>query len=91
MARQPRLDLTGLPQHVVQRGSDRQVCFAAEDDCLRCLQELPEASSRHACAIHAYVLMANHVHRLLTAATTGAISRMMQAAGRRNVGSFHAR
>ena len=91
MARQPRLDLRGIPQHVVQRGNDRQACFTAETDYLRYLQELREASSKHDCAIHAYVLMTNHVHLLITPATTGAISRMMQAVGRRYVGSFNAR
>jgi putative transposase len=44
MARQPRLDLPDIPQHLVQRGNDRQVCFAADTDYLRYLQELREAS-----------------------------------------------
>jgi putative transposase len=91
MARQPRLDLPGIAQHVVQRGNDRQVCFATDTDYLRYLQELREASSKHDCAIHAYVLMTNHVHLLVTPAAIGGISRMMQAVGRRYVGSFNAR
>ena len=91
MARQPRLDLLGIPRHVVQRGNDRQACFAAESDYQRYLQELREASSKHDCAIHAYVLMTNHVHLLVTPETIGAISRMMQSVGRRHVGSFNAR
>jgi putative transposase len=91
MARQPRFDLPGIPHHLVQRGNDRQACFAAETDYLRYLQELRETSAKHDCAIHAYVLMTNHVHLLVTPATTGAISRMMQAVGRRYVGSFNAR
>lgn len=53
MARQPRIDLPGIPQHVVQRGNDRQACFASEADYLRYVQELREASSKHDCAIHA--------------------------------------
>ena len=91
MARQPRLALPGIPRHVVQRGNDRQACFAAESDYQRYLQELREASSTHDCAIHAYVLMTNHVHLLVTPETIGAISRMMQAVGRRYVGSFNVR
>lgn len=91
MARLPRIDLPGIPQHVVQRGNDRQACFAAEADYLRYLQELREASSKHDCAIHAYVLMTTHVHLPATPAATGAFSRMMQAVGRRYVGSFNAR
>ena len=91
MARQPRLDVPGIPRHVVQRGNDPQICFAAEADCLRYLQKLREASSRHDGAIHAYVLMTNHVHLLVTPNAIDAISRMMQAVGRRYVGSFNAR
>ena len=91
VARQPRLDLPGIPQHVVQRGNDRNACFAAPIDYSQYLQELREASIKHACAIHAYVLMTNHVHLLATPAEPGAISRMMQAVGRRYVGSFNAR
>ena len=91
MARHPRLDLPGIPQHVVQRGNDRQACFAAPIDCGQYLQELREAAAKHGCAIHAYVLMTNHVHLLATPAEAGAMSRMMQAVGRRYVGSFNAR
>jgi len=91
MARLPRLDLPGIPQHVVQRGNDRQACFADGADFARYRQELREASLKHGCAIHAYVLMTNHVHLLLTPAERGATSRMMQAIGRRYVGAFNAR
>lgn len=91
MARLPRLDLPGVPQHVIQRGNDRMACFAAEVDYRQYLQELREAAAKHDCAVHAFVLMTNHVHLLITPAVTGAISRMMQAVGRRYVGSFNAR
>lgn len=57
MARQPRLDLPGIPQHLVQCGNDRQACFAADAEYLRYLQEVREASAKHDCAIDAYVLM----------------------------------
>lgn len=91
MARQPRLDLPGIAQHVVQRGNDRGACFAAPVDYGQYLQELREAATKHGCAVHAYVLMTNHVHLLVTPTEPGAISRMMQAVGRRYVGSFNAR
>jgi putative transposase len=91
MARLPRLDLPGIPQHVIQRGNDRQACFAAEDDYLHYRQELGEAARRFGCALHAYVLMTNHVHLLVTPPEPGAVSRMMQALGRRYVGCFNAR
>jgi putative transposase len=91
MARLPRLDLPGIPQHVVQRGNDRQACFATDVDYGQYLQELREAALKHDCAVHAFVLMTNHVHLLVTPSGAGAISRMMQAVGRRYVGSFNAR
>ncbi len=91
MARQPRLDIAGVPQHIVQRGNDRQACFADDDDYLRYRQELGEAAIKHGCDLHAYVLMTNHVHLLITPHEAGAASRMMQAIGRRYVGSFNAR
>ncbi len=85
MSRQPRPDLAGIPQHVVQRGNDRQPCFFAEADYRRYLVNLREASLRHGCAVHAYVLMTNHVHLLVTPGTVGAVSRMMQTLGRHYV------
>ena len=85
MPRQPRLDMPGMPQHVVQRGNDRQPCFFTEIDHVRYLDELRDASAMHSCAVHAYVLMTNHVHLLLTAERTGAIARLMQSLGRRYV------
>jgi len=91
MARLPRLDVPGIPQHVVQRGNDRQPCFAADDDYQRYRQELGEAARRFGCAVHAYVLMTNHVHILVTPSEPGAVSRMMQAIGRRYVAGFNAR
>ena len=91
MARLPRLDLPGIPQHVIQRGNDRQACFATDTDYLHYRQELGEAAMKHGCSLHAYVLMTNHVHILVTPTESGAVSRMMQAIGRRYVGAFNAR
>lgn len=91
MARLPRIDIPGIAQHVVQRGVDRQPCFASHADYAGYLRELAEAAAKHECAIHAYVLMTNHVHLFATPNTTGAISRMMQAIGRRYVACFNAR
>lgn len=91
MARLPRLDLPGIAQHIVQRGNDRQACFADDADYLHYRQELGEAALKHGCALHAYVLMTNHVHLLVTPNDKGAVSKMMQAIGRRYVGCFNAR
>ena len=85
MPRSKRLDLPGVAQHVVQRGNDRQPCFFRGEDYARYLQDLREASLAFNCRVHAYVLMTNHVHLLVTPYSIGAVSRMMQALGRRYV------
>ena len=85
MPRQPRLDLPGIPQHVIQRGNDRQPCFFTEADYLRYLQELRELALKNHCLVHAYVLMTNHVHLLVTPSASGQIGHLMQALGRRYV------
>lgn len=89
MARLPRFDVPGVAQHVVQRGNDRLPCFAADLDYVRYLQDLRDVARENRCAIHAYVLMTNHVHLLVTPTTAGAVGRMMQALGRRYVSYFN--
>ena len=91
MARQPRLDLPGIPQHIVQRGNNRLPCFLDDADRARYRQLLREALLATGCRLHAYVLMDNHVHLLLTPPAPGATSRMMQWLGRQYVGQFNAR
>lgn len=85
MPRQLRLDIANIPQHVVQRGNDRQPCFFADIDRVRYLQDLREISLREGCDVHAYVLMTNHVHLLMTPTASGQIARVMQSLGRRYV------
>jgi putative transposase len=85
MPRLPRLDLPGIAQHVVQRGVDRQPCFFTDGDRIRYLDELREICLKSGCRVHAYVLMTNHVHLLLTPAATGQVSWTLQALGRRYV------
>ena len=85
MPRQARIDLPGLPQHIVARGNNRQPCFFTDTDRSMYLNCLLVAARNHCVAIHAYVLMTNHVHLLATGATDGAVGRMMQSIGRRYV------
>lgn len=85
MPRPKRIDLPGIPQHVVQRGNDRQPCFFAEADYLRYRTALREIALREGCAVHAYVLMTNHVHLLLTPHRHNAVARTLQSLGRRYV------
>lgn len=91
MARLPRLDLPGIPQHIVQRGNNRLPCFLDDEDRLRYLLLLADALPRSGCQLHAYVLMDNHVHLLLTPNSTGAIGKVMQRLGRNYVGLFNVR
>ena len=85
MPRQSRIDLPGVAQHVVQRGNDRRPCFFQSIDHVRYRDELREATTRAGCAIHAYILMTDHVHLLVTPTETGQVGTMMQALGRRYV------
>lgn len=91
MARLPRFDLPGIPQHVVQRGNNRLPCFLDDADRQRYLQCLHQALVRFRCRLHAYVLMSNHVHLLLTPTEKGAVSRLMHTFSRNYVGLFNGR
>jgi len=85
MARPPRLELPGVPLHVVQRGNNRAACFFSEADRRFYLKCLSRSAAVRGCAVHAYVLMTNHVHLLVTPAEAGAVGAMMQDIGRRYV------
>ena len=89
MARLPRFLLPGHPQHVIQRGNNRQEIFCTEDDYRFYLEKLHEAALEHGCEIHAYVLMTNHVHLLVTPQAENSISKMMQTIGRYYVQYFN--
>jgi putative transposase len=91
MARLPRLILPGQPHHVILRGNNRQAIFFSDLDRQHLLDTLAEASTQYRVAVHAYVLMDNHLHLLLTPPSADALSRMMQSVGRRYVGWFNAR
>lgn len=65
MPRRPRINLVGHPQHVVQRGHNREACFFADEDYLFYLHWLREGVKKYACDVHAYALMTNHVHLLV--------------------------
>jgi len=82
MARPPRLVFPGQPHHVIQRGNNRSPIFFEEKDYWRYLDWLGEESAKHGCAIHAYVLMTNHVHLLVTPSHEDSLSNMMQSLGR---------
>ena len=85
MPRKPRFFLPGVAVHAVQRGHSREPVFYEEQDYLAYLRWLKEAAARYRCAVHAYVLMTNHVHILATPKDQPGISRLMQYVGRRYV------
>lgn len=91
MARLPRLSLPGYPHHVIQRGNNRQAIFASAADDQALLDLLGENARKFDVAIHAYVLMSNHFHLLLTPETVEGLPQMMQALGRRYVRYFNDR
>lgn len=91
MARHPRFALPGYTQHVIQRGNNRDVIFGDREDYEFYRARLAQACERSGCAVHAYVLMTNHVHVLMTPQTSTAISQVMQALGRVYVQYFNYR
>lgn len=91
MARQPRFVLAGQAHHIIQRGNNRQPIVIDDRDREQFLAMLRESALTHRVAIHAYVLMDNHVHLLATPELPDGLSRMMQALGRRYVGWFNHR
>ncbi len=82
MARLTRVSPIGVPQHIVQRGNNRQACFGSDEDMMAYLNWLKEFSKKNKVDIHAWVLMTNHVHILCTPQEEGAVSKMMQSLGR---------
>jgi len=74
--------LPGVPAHVVQRGNNRDACFFQDEDYQFYLAALGDALRRYRVQLHAYVLMTNHVHLLMTPADESGISRVMQHLGR---------
>lgn len=82
MPRQPRYAVPDVPQHVIQRGNNRQAVFLAERDYQVYLDKLKTAADRNGCDVHAWVLMTNHVHLLVTPRKADAVSKTMQSLGR---------
>ena len=89
MARLPRYVIPGQPQHIIQRGNNRQVIFAADADYQFFRDAVVEAAGRFGLAIHAYVWMTNHIHLLATPTDADSISKTFQSAGRKYVQYFN--
>jgi putative transposase len=89
MARQPRSILPGYPLHIVQRGNDRSDCFRRDGDYMLYLLHLRELADKLGCEVHAYCLMTNHVHLLLTPPSGDACAVLMRNLGQRYVSRFN--
>jgi len=85
MPRRARLLLPGVPLHIIQRGNNRQACFYAPEDYRFYLEWLGECADKAQCRIHAYVLMTNHVHLLLSSSKPEGAGVLMKALGQRYV------
>ena len=81
MARRPRNYVTGMPYHIVHRGNNRSLCFYETADQRHYLELLAKISERYGVTVHAYCLMSNHVHILVTCGHVDSISWMMRVIG----------
>jgi len=85
MVRRARLSLPGIPWHIIQRGNNRSACFYADEDYRCYLDHLTEQANKYRCDVHAYVLMTNHVHLLLTPKKEDSAALLMKNLGQRYV------
>ena len=91
MARLPRIVIPGQPQHAIVRGNNRGVIFRADADYSFYLEKLKAACDQHGCQLHAYILMTNHVHLLITPETESSLAKTLQMLGRYYVQYFNYR
>ena len=89
MPRPARICVPGIPLHIVQRGHNRQKCFRKRADYLRYLGYLANSAKRYEIQVHAYALMTNHIHILITPGHNLSASRFMQYLGRCYVQAFN--
>lgn len=85
MPRRARIKHGGESHHIIQRGNNRSACFFSAEDYRFYLESVAAGAARYHCAIHAYVLMTNHVHLLATPRESEGLSLMMRYLGSRYV------
>ena len=78
-----------MPEHLIQRGNNRQAIFAYEEDMQAYVGGLKTYSKKYKVSVHAWVLMTNHVHLLCTPSSVSGISKMMHSLGRMYVTYFN--
>jgi len=89
MLRRPRMYIPGFPYHIVQRGNNRKVCFLVQENFAFYLELWKKISARYGVSVHAYCLMTNHIHFLVTPATSEAISDAIKVTGNRYAYCFN--
>ena len=90
MARLSRIVVPNHPVHIMHRGNNRQDIFESEEDMTRCKEDIANALSKSGCHLHAYVIMTNHLHLLITPADKVQLSKFMQTMANRYVRYFNA-
>jgi putative transposase len=91
MPRPSRLILPGVAAHIIQRGNNRVACFKEDSDYLMYLAHLRQLAEKYDCQVHAYCLMTNHVHLLVTPDAESACTLLMRDLGQRYVQYFNRR
>jgi putative transposase len=91
MARRIRYSIPGIPHHVIQRGNNRGRIFQVEEDFYLFRECIRSAVLENGCALHAYVLMPNHLHLLISPDSPNGIARTIQAISRRYVRQYNKR
>ena len=85
MPRRSRITVAEVPVHIIQRGNNRGACFFADTDYELYLAHLQALAAKFECAVHAYCLMTNHVHLLLTPQQANGSALLMKHLGQRCV------
>ncbi|MDQ7072874.1 MAG: transposase [Gammaproteobacteria bacterium] len=90
MARLPRIVIPNQPLHIMHRGNNHQDIFESEEDMARIIEDITHALSKTDCYLHAYVIMTNHLHLLITPKDQTQLSKFMQTMANRYVRYFNA-
>lgn len=85
MPRRARVLMPGVPLHLIQRGNNRSVCFFSDDDYIFYMELLAEQASKSGCEVHAWCLMSNHVHLLVSPQEQSSAGSLMKGIGQRYV------
>jgi putative transposase len=91
MARLPRIVIPNQPLHIMHRGNNRQEIFKTKEDMLRLKADIKESLLKSNCKLHAYVIMSNHLHLLLTPRDKDQLAIFMQSMANRYVRYFNAK